>query len=164
MYHKTIIRFAICMISRIIQTSDVVIRLSHRNRQIALILVWIFLDIMLCLIQHFIKSLNFIYHWCFQGEQGNRRSLHCFRLRNAVPLLREIKYIGQLYSTALKIMLANWKQLLMPSEFHLFQSQTKTWRLTPVTSYLLIKLFFIFSFLHFVGSFCDFFCNILVKF
>ena len=51
MYNKTIIGFGLRIISRIIQTSVNVIRLSLRLRQITLTSVWIILDIMLSPIQ-----------------------------------------------------------------------------------------------------------------
>ena len=58
MYNKTIFGFGLRMISRIIQTSVNVIRLSLLLRQITLTSVWIIpVDIMLSLIQYlFIKS------------------------------------------------------------------------------------------------------------
>ena len=64
MYNKTIIGFGIRMISRIIQTSVNVIRLSLQLRQITLTLVWIILH-MLSLIQYLFIDLQYIDHTCF---------------------------------------------------------------------------------------------------
>ena len=79
MYNKTIIGFGLRMISRIIQTSVNVIRLSLRLRQITLTSVWIILDIML--------SHPLIIYYREQQEtaerNASRRGQHFDKLKQA---------------------------------------------------------------------------------